>query len=156
MLTELKWLEQLGLISKLEERPHLVLPLSVVYSKKLRLVVDASRALNPCIEDQKVKLEDLSVAEMTMSEGDWQVKTDMDSGYWQLGLHQDCMKYVGLHYVHNDGSIYFWVYNTLFLGIKSAVWIFSKMLIPLKTHLRSIGNRCNFYIDDVRILGDTE
>ena len=99
LLTELKRLEQLG----------------VVYSKKLRLVVDASRALNPFIEDQKVKLEDLSVAEMTMSEGDWQVKTDMDSG---LGLHQDYKKYVGLHYVHNDGSISFWVYNTLFLVLR--------------------------------------
>ena len=41
-------------------------------------MVDASRARNPFIEDQKVKLEDLSVAEMTMREGDWQVKTDMD------------------------------------------------------------------------------
>ena len=48
-------------------------------------MVDASRARNPFIEDQKVKLEDLSVAEMTMREGDWQVKTDMDSGYWQCG-----------------------------------------------------------------------
>ena len=53
-------------------------------------MVDASRARNPFIEDQKVKLEDLSVAEMTMREGDWQVKTDMDSGYWQSGLHEVC------------------------------------------------------------------
>ena len=78
-------------------------------------MVDASRARNPFIEDQKVKLEDLSVAEMTMREGDWQVKTDMDSG---LGLRQDYKKYVGLHYVHNDGSISFWVYNTLFLVLR--------------------------------------
>ena len=156
MLAELLRLEKLGVISRVKEKPYLVLPLSVVYSKKLRLVVDASRALNPFIEDQKMKLEGLDVAELTIREGDWQSTTDMDSGYWQLALHEDYKKYVGLHFVEDDGSVLFWVYNTLFLGIKSAVWIFSKMLIPVKAHLRSVGIRCNFYIDDVKILAETE
>ena len=43
---ELPRLEALGCIEKVTKRPYLVLPLSVVFSKKLRLVVDASRGLN--------------------------------------------------------------------------------------------------------------
>ena len=156
MLAELTRLEKLGVISRVQEQPHLVLPLSVVFSKKLRLVVDASRALNPYIKDQKVHLESLDVAERTIRENDWQTKCDMDSGYWQLGLNKKYRKYVGLHYVNDDGSILFWVYNTLFLGVKSAVYIFTKMMAPLRTHLRSVGIRSNFYIDDVKILGDSE
>ena len=155
-LAELLRLEKLGVISRVVQQPYLVLPLTVVFSKKLRLVVDASRALNPYIEDQKIKLEDLNVAEMTIREGDWQTKSDMDSGYWQLGLHNDHKKYVGLHFVQDDGSLLFWVYNTLFLGVKSAVWIFTKMMLPLKTHLRTVGIRNNFYLDDVRILAKSE
>ena len=61
MIAELMRLEKLEVISKVIERPHLVLPLSVVFSKKLRLVVDASRALNPYIEAQKINLEDLRI-----------------------------------------------------------------------------------------------
>ena len=47
VLQELKRLEELGCIVPVEEQPKVVLPLSAVYSKKWRLVVDASRTLNP-------------------------------------------------------------------------------------------------------------
>jgi hypothetical protein len=92
----------------------------------------------------------------TIREGDWQSKTDMDCGYWQLGLHEDFKQFVGLHYVQNYGTILFWGYNTLFLGIKSAVWIFTKMLLPLKTLFKIFRDSKNFYIDDVKILAQTE
>ena len=80
MKAELLRLEQLGCISRVKERPYIVLPLSVVFSRKLRLVVDASRGLNPYLVDRKVRLENLEVAEMTLSQGEWQTKSDLDSG----------------------------------------------------------------------------
>ena len=57
--SELLRLEILGCIERVNERPYLCLPLSVVFSKKPRLVVDASRHLNLYIVDRKVKLEGL-------------------------------------------------------------------------------------------------
>ena len=39
---ELLRLEALGCISRVDVKPYIVLPMSVVFSKKLRLVVDAS------------------------------------------------------------------------------------------------------------------
>ena len=42
---ELLRLERLGCIARVSERPRVVLPLSKVFSKKCRLVVDASRGL---------------------------------------------------------------------------------------------------------------
>ena len=46
---ELLRLESLGCIRRVKEQPYFTLPLSVVYSKKYRLVFDASRHLKkPC------------------------------------------------------------------------------------------------------------
>ena len=60
VLKELLRLEQLGCIVRVQEQPKVVLPLSAVFSKKWRLVVDASRTLNPYCTRRKIMLEDLS------------------------------------------------------------------------------------------------
>jgi len=68
-------------------------------------------------------------------------------------LHPDYYKYVGVHYVHEDNSISYWQWSVLFLGESDAVWIFTKLLLPHKCYLRSLGVHCSIYIDDQRILG---
>ena len=47
-------LEKLGCIIRVDEKPRCVLPLSSVFSKKKRVVVDASRHLNPYLRHRKV------------------------------------------------------------------------------------------------------
>ena len=54
---KVKRLESLGCVEKVFEKPYLVLPLSSVFSKKKRLVVDASRALNPFLKHRRVRLQ---------------------------------------------------------------------------------------------------
>ena len=49
----------MGVIERVSDKPYIVLPLSVVISRKPRLVVDASRDLNPFVLDRKVKLTTL-------------------------------------------------------------------------------------------------
>ena len=100
---ELLRLESLGCISRVSERPFITLPLSVVFSKKFSLVVDASRHLNPYLEDRKVKLEDLNVSEQLMMQGDYQTTADLDSGYWYVRLNEECKKFVGVHFVLDSG-----------------------------------------------------
>ena len=124
-LAELLRLEQLGCISRVQEQPYIVLPLTVVFSKKLRLVVDASRTLNPYIIDQKVKLESLDIAEQLVQQNDFQTCSDLDSGYWHVPIFPDHKKYVGCHVILDSGEILYFVWNVLFLGIKSAVYIFT-------------------------------
>ena len=152
-LQELLRLESLGCIERVNEKPYLCLPLSVVFSKKYRLVVDASRHLNPFLEDRKIKLEDLNVSEQLLKQGDFQTTQDLDSGYWHVPLHKDMRKYVGVHFVKDNGEVLYFVWNVLFLGIKDAVYIFTKLLIPHKTYLRGLGIRVSVYLDDQRILG---
>ena len=127
---ELLRLEALGCITRVTSKPYLVLPLSVVFSKKLRLVVDASRHLNPFIKDLKIKLEDLDVGEQMIKPGDYQTTADLDSGYWHVPLSDDHKQYVGVHFITDSGEVIYWIWNVLFLGVKSAVHIFTKILIP--------------------------
>ena len=74
---ELMRLEKLGCITRVQDAPYLCLPLSVVFSKKLRLVVDASRHLNPYMIDRKVRLEGLDLRTQLLQYGDFQTKTDL-------------------------------------------------------------------------------
>ena len=98
-------------------------------------------------------MKNLDIAELTLQEGDYQTKQDLDSGYWHIPLHSDYKKYIGCHFVLSDNSVIFWVWNDLFLGLKDAVYIFTKVLVPHREYLRSMGIINNWYIDDQRILG---
>ena len=150
---ELLRLESLGCIERVTEQPYITLPLSVVFSKKLRLVVDASRHLNPFLKDRKIKLEDLNVSEQMLKQGDFQMTTDLDSGYWHVPLNDDMKKFVGVHFELDSGEKLFWVWKVLFLGIKDAAWIFTKLLVPHKQYCRSHGIRMQIYMDDQKVLG---
>ena len=86
MWEELLRLESLGCISRVQEQPKVVLPLSVVYSKKPKLVVDASRGLNPHCTKRGIDLEDLGHVQHTVKQGDFMMVNDLDSGYWHVPI----------------------------------------------------------------------
>lgn len=145
---ELLRLEELGCIKRVKEQPRVVLPLSAVYSKKWRLVVDASRALNPFCSRRKIMLEDLSHIPFNVRKGDYMVVNDLDSGYWHLPIAEEHWSYLGVHFEHEDGSYSFWVWTVLCLGLRDAAFIFTKTLSPLVAELRRQGMRGQLYIDD--------
>ena len=95
---ELLRLECLGCTKRVSERPIVILPLSMVFSKKMRLVVDASRGLNPYLLKRDVPLEGLDTFAEILKKGDFVAIDDLDSGYWQVPLHPDMYQYCGVHY----------------------------------------------------------
>ena len=88
-------LEALGCVSRVYSKPHLVLPLSSIFSKKKRVVIDASRALNPYLQDRNVRLQDLRDLPSVLTPGSFQSSDDLDSGYWHLKIYPDHRKYLG-------------------------------------------------------------
>ena len=155
-ITEIKRLEALGCIYRVKDRPWVVLPLSVVYSKKWRLVVDCSRTLNPFVQKIHVKLETLDEAESVLKKGDWQAISDLDSGYWHIGVSEESQKFLGIHYIDEQGDVHYFQWKVLFLGLTDAVRIFTKMLKPHRAHLNRQGIRHNFFIDDQCVLGNSQ
>ena len=75
-------LESLGCIERVSCKPFIILPLSSIYSKKKRLVVDASRSLNPYLKDRRVRLQDHRDIATYVNQGDVFTVDDLDSGYW--------------------------------------------------------------------------
>lgn len=156
LLSELLRLEKLGCISRVDEQPFITLPCSLVWSNKLRLVVDASRGLNPFLEDKPVKLTSLEKANDSVQQNSWGSTQDLDSGYYHIMIHPDFRKFLGVHFVLPDGRTLFWVWNVLFLGCKVAVHIFTKMLKPHLAFLISNGISADLFIDDERIVAESK
>ena len=139
-------LESLGCTKRVNSRPHIVNPCSVVYSKKRRCVLDASPLLNPFCVKRKTRLADLSAIPLILREGDVMTVNDLDSGYWEIPIHPDHQKYLGLH---------FWVWVVMPFGIVDAAHIFTSINDPLMSHLQLGGARSNIYIDDLLSLAST-
>lgn len=152
---EVKRLEALNCIVRTPVKPKLVLPLSSVFSKKKRLVVDGSRCLNPYLKKRKVRLTDLrDIPEMVL-EGDFLCTDDLDSGYWHLGVNPKFYKYLGIHVPETDGSVSYYFWRVLFLGISDAVFIFSALLKPVVVFHHSLGFKSGMYIDDLLSIGSS-
>ena len=128
---ELLRLEAIGCIERVVSRPTIVLPLSLVMSNKLRLVVDASRGLNPHCTSRGIKLDDLSSIASTVKKGDFMVVNDLDSGFFHVPIHPAHRQYLGVHIIGEDGAPMFWVWRVLVLGLKDACHIFSRLIAPL-------------------------
>ena len=58
-------------------RPHIVNPISCVFTNKWRLVVDF-RLLNPYVVQRKIKLEDLSCVPAIVFKNDFMSKDDLE------------------------------------------------------------------------------
>ncbi len=124
---ELLRLERLGCLGREDVRPHVILPLSSVWSKKRRLVVDASRGLNPYIFKRPVVLEQLDSFAEVLKNGDFVAVDDLDSGYWQLPLHPSMFQLCGVSFVNPETGVRaYWTWRVLFLGIRDAVYVFTK------------------------------
>jgi hypothetical protein len=119
---------------RVNSRPHIVNPCSVVYSKKWRCVLYASLLLNPFCVKRKTHLADLSAIPLILREGDFMTVNDLYSGYWQVPIHPDHQKYLGLHFRHPDGSVDYWVWVVMPLGIVDAAHIFTSITDPLMSH----------------------
>ena len=69
-----------GILSEVSYRPHIVNPISCVFTNKWRLVVDC-RLLNPYVAKRKIKLEDLSCVPAMVSKGDYMSTDNLEKGY---------------------------------------------------------------------------
>ena len=137
-------------------QPKVVLPLLRVYSNKWRLVLDASRELNPYCRRRGVKVDDLIHVKNILKQNDWMKVNDLDYGYWHVPVHKDSWQYLGVHFIEDDGSVSFWTWRVLVLGIIDATHIFTRLLSPILTRLRREGMRCLIYIDDLFLTAATK
>ena len=129
---ELCGLEGLGYIPRVHGRPRVILTLSMVFSKKMRLVLDASWGLNHYLLKRDVTIGELDTFAEILREGDYVAIDDLDSDYSKVPLHPSMFQYCRVHYQDpQSGKVVFWTWRVLFRGIKDAVYIFTDLLRPV-------------------------
>ena len=153
---EVRRLESLGCIREVFTQPYIVNPISSIYSKKKRLVVDCSRALNPFLTPLRVRLQDHRDVPLVVKQNHWLCVEDLDSGYWHCKIKEEDQKFLGIHIFDEKGQVHFYVWQVLFLGISSAVHLFTMLLRPIRRYIQSKGIGCLIYLDDSLFLGDGE
>ena len=128
-------------------RPYCCNPLSVVRGRKLRLVLDLSRSVNPFVRKFKFKYESLPTLAVMFRDNVWFFTFDIESGYHHLDINYNCWKYLGFSWSFNGVKKYF-VFRVLPFGLSSACHLFTKMFKPLVARWRSLVIFAILYIDD--------
>ena len=124
----------LGCIREVNRPNRVMLPLSVVFSNKTRLVVDGSRHLNPYVSMESTRLDSLDELEEMVQPGMFFAANDLDSGYWHVGLNPESYELCGCSVVDpKTGRRHFFQWVVLFLGVTSAVTVFTQVTLPLKS-----------------------
>ena len=80
---------------------------------------------------QGIKLDDLNHVKNVLKQDDWMTLNDLDSRYWHVSMNKDSGKYLGIHFIEDNGSVSFWTWRVLVLGIMDATHIFTGLLAPL-------------------------
>ncbi|XP_059079168.1 uncharacterized protein LOC131877501 isoform X1 [Tigriopus californicus] len=147
---EIPHLIESGAIREVFEKPWFILPLQLVHrdGKPPRLVVDASRQINPFLFKRKVRLPTLGEINQGVERGDYWASLDLKSGYYHLRIHDDYQKLFGIRWYDEDRNERFFVWTVCFLGISDLVRTFTKLGKPLLGFIHAQGIPVSLYIDD--------
>ena len=63
---------------------------------------------------------------------------------------------MGVHVVEEDGSVKYWVWKVLCLGLRDAAHIYTRINRPIMAALRREGVRGQIYVDDNLTVGDSK
>ncbi|XP_059097813.1 uncharacterized protein LOC131892091 [Tigriopus californicus] len=156
--SQLRDLERSGAISRVTTKPWCVLPLQVVHreNKGPRLVIDASRQINPHINNRHVRLTTLKIMNEGIDPVAWWASLDLKSGYYHIKIHPGYRRLFGIRWISNDQEESFYVWNVCFLGLSDLVYTFTKLFRPILRHLHGLGIKLDIYIDDLRVTASSK
>ena len=123
-------------------------PLGVVPKKngKLRLILDL-RYLNMFLAENHFAFEDLRIVPTLFSRGDFMFTFDLKDGYHHISIAERHRRYLGFAWQFH-GETKFFHFAALPFGLKTAPFVFTKVLRPLVAHWRSEGIRMFMFLDD--------
>ena len=105
------------------------------------------KGLNEFIRDQHFKMEDLRTALNLLSKGDYMCRLDLKDAYFLIFIDPRSQKY--LRFKHKKRIYQF---RVLPFGLKSAPYLFTKIIKVVVTWLRERGVKIVYYLDDFLIM----
>ena len=118
-------------------------------NSKVRMIIDLS-LLNLQINKVSFKMEDKEIIKSIINKNDYLASIDLKDAFFSVSLHKDskrltCFELNGVRYC----------YNVLPFGLTSSPRIFSKLLKPVISYLRTSGVKITSYLDDIFLCANT-
>ena len=108
------------------------------------------KCFNKYVHKQKFKMETLEHILTHMIQDCYMTSTDLSDSYLTFPIYPKFWKYFKFSWKSKP-----YMYITLPFGLTSAPCLFTKMLKPLIPHLRKMGQKVIFYLDDGWQCGDS-
>lgn len=115
----------------------------------MRLILDLME-LNKFLVLQHFMLESLDTAIWMVKRNAFMSTIDLQDAYFTVEVHPSYRKFLKFRW---DSKLF--QFKAVPMGLACAPYIFTKLLVPLFTHLREEGCQCFCYLDDVFITEDT-
>lgn len=109
---------------------------------KYRFILNL-KSLNKFIKTEHFKLEDLRTTLKLVTKDHYMASLDLKDAYFLVSIHPCHRKY--LRFQWQDQLFEF---NVLPFGLNTAPYVFTKLLKPVMSLLRSLGILCSIYLDD--------
>ena len=113
----------------------------------LRPVIDLS-ALNQFVINEHFQMENISCLKQILNQNDFMVKLDLKDAYLTVSVHKQSQHYLRFIW---QGQAY--QFQALPFGLCTAPRVFTKLLKPVITFLRTCNIRLLIYLDDILIVG---
>ena len=129
-------------------------PMSVIIQNKLdgsvkiRPVIDCSRYLNKMFVYGSVRLDNLKSVETLLEENDYFCSIDFKTMYHQIWLNSTTAKLLNFCILSEKGLKEYYRFKVMQFGISPAVFVVTKLLLPVRNYFRSIGIKYSCFIDD--------
>ena len=117
---------------------------------KNRMIIDLS-SLNNYVNKVSFKMEDKNTIKTLIEPNDFLVSIDLKDDFHTISLHNDSKKLVVFEFENQR-----YCYNCLPFGLSSSPRIFSKILKPVISYLRSKGIKITFYLDDILLCNSSK
>lgn len=108
-----------------------------------RLILDLSQ-INLLINKVSFKMETIDFIKDLIDPSDYLVSLDLSDAFFSVCIHNDSKDYLCFQF--QDKTYHF---NVLPFGMTSSPRIFSKLLRVPILHLRNLGYKISFYLDDI-------
>ena len=137
-----------GAITKTSSNPNQILSRVFIVKKsngKNRMILDLSK-INEQIIKVSFRMETIEDIMSILEYNDYMASIDLSDAFFSVPIHESFKKFLCFEF--NKQTYHF---NVLPFGMTSSPRIFSKVLKPVITHLRSLGVRITSYLDDIFI-----
>ena len=119
-------------------------------SGDLRVILNL-KEFNLFISTQHFRMETLNVILPQLSASDWAVSIDLKDAYLHIPVHPQSRRFLGFQFMDMT-----YQYKVLPFGLKDSPWVFTRVVATLVGHLRRLGIRVFYYLDDWLLVAESK